>query len=107
MLLQQGEELGDKKLWKTGGVSMLEIFDLIGLHKMVTLSCDEGVLREGILPKLHALKIKECSELRKLPLGIKKLPDLKGLYGDRTWWENIIWEDNNMNMYFHKLFIEI
>ena len=67
-----------------------------------------GVLEEGTLPKLRVLKIKKCPLLKKLPIGMEKLPNLSALYGHRiSWWDKIIWEDHNMKICLQKLFKEI
>jgi hypothetical protein len=67
-------------------------------------SCEEGVLKEGTLPKLRVLKIFDCPALKKLPMGMEKLPNLTALYGQESWWENVIWEDTNMKICLDKVF---
>jgi hypothetical protein len=47
------------------------------------------------------LKILDYSTLKKSPMGIANLITL---YVQENWWENVMWEDNNMKIYLHKVF---
>lgn len=92
-----------------GAFPMLEMLVLKRMSELQSLtgpSCEGGALKEGTLLKLRVLKIVGCSALRKLPRGIEKLPNLIALYGPEGWWENMIWEDNDMKRCLDKIFIK-
>jgi disease resistance protein RPS2 len=97
-------DLGIGSFGKRSGFPKLEMLHLSEMPKLRSI----GVLVEETLPNLHVLKIKKCPLLRKLPMGLEKLPNLRALYGYKiSWWEKIIWEDHNIKIRLHKLFKEI
>jgi len=98
-------DLGIGSSGNSAGFPMLEMLHLSNMSKLRSIA-EEGVLKGETLLHLRVLKIKKCVVLRKLPKGMEKLVNLT-VYGHRSWWEQIIWEDNNMKMYLHKLFNEI
>jgi len=98
-------DLGIGSSGNSAGFPMLEMLHLSNMSKLRSIA-EEGVLKGETLLHLRVLKIKKCVVLRKLPKGMEKLVNLT-VYGHRSWWEQIIWEDNNMKMYLHKLFKEI
>lgn len=107
--LRNYSEVRDLRIGNSGnldGFPRLEMLHLSNLRKLRSMA-EEGVLKEGTLLKLHVLKITKCPMLRKLPKGMEKLPMLTALYGHKSWWDNIVSEDNNMKMHLLKLFKEI
>lgn len=87
-------------------LEMLVLKEMAELQSLTGPSCEGGALKEGTLLNLRVLKIFDCPALRKLPRGIEKLPNLKALYGRGGWWENMIWEDNDMKRCLDKIFIK-
>lgn len=98
-------DLGIGSSVNSGGFPMLEVMHLSNMTKLRSLA-EEGVLKRGTLLKLRVLKIQKCVVLRKLPKGMEKLDHLI-IYGHKSWWEQITWEDNDMKMHLHTLFKEI
>jgi len=101
------KDLGIGSSGDPGGFPMLEILVLKHMNQLQSLtgpSCEGGMLKEGTLPKLRVLKISRCPALKKLPMGIEKLPGLIALYGGERWWKSIIWEDNNIKIHVGKVF---
>lgn len=91
---------------RSRGFPKLEMLHLSEIPKLRSIG--RGVLEEAALPNLRVLKIKKCPLLRKLPIGLEKLPHFKALYGHKiSWWEKLIWEDHNMKICLDKLFREI
>lgn len=88
------------------GFPELEMLHLSEIPKLRSIG--KGAFVEESLPKLRVLKIKKCPLLRKLPIGLEKLPNFKALYGHKiSWWEKLTWEDHNMKTRLHELFREI
>lgn len=84
----------------------LEMLHLSEIPKLRSIG--KGALVEVALPKLRVLKIKKCPLLRKLPIGLEKLPNFKALYGHKiSWWEKLTWDDHNMKTRLQELFREI
>jgi hypothetical protein len=105
--LEDCETVKDLGIGSSGGFPMLEILVLNLMEQLQSLtgpSWEGGVLKEGTLGKLRVIKIRSCPALKKLPMGIEKLPSLTALYGGVRWWENIIGEDNNIKIYLHNVF---
>lgn len=98
-------DLGIGSSGNSGGFPMLETMHLSSMTKLRSIA-EEGVLKRGTLLKLRVLKIQKCVVLRKLPIGMEKLDHLI-IYGHKSWWEQITWEDNNMKMHLHTSFKEI
>jgi Leucine-rich repeat (LRR) protein len=75
--------LGIGSSQKPGGFPRLETLVLkymAQLQSMTCPSCEGGVLKEGTLSNLCVLKIQRCPALKKLPVGMDKLPKLR-IYG--------------------------
>lgn len=88
---------------RSRGFPKLEMLHLSEIPKLKSIG--ERVLEEAALPNLRVLKIKKCPLLRKLPIGLEKLPNFKALYGHKmSWWEKLGWEDKTR---LHELFREI
>jgi len=84
-------DLGIGSSQKPGGFPRLETLVLkymAQLQSMTCPSCEGGVLKEGTLSNLCVLKIQGCPALKKLPVGMDKLPKLR-IYGD-GWCKNLI-----------------
>ncbi|THU63266.1 hypothetical protein C4D60_Mb01t13930 [Musa balbisiana] len=56
----------------------------------------------GILPCLKHLKVKECPELKALPVGVNDMTPIAIIRGERQWWNNLTWEDERIKS--HLLF---
>jgi Leucine-rich repeat (LRR) protein len=85
---------------------MLKYLDLSGLNKLESIGGSLNIWNEGTLPKLQELSIQSCSWLRKLPLGMEKLSNLKIIMGELDWWQRIRWKDNEMKINLSQLFRE-
>lgn len=90
--------------FKRGDFPVLETLFLYSLSKLCSISGPFGLPNEGTLFKLENLSIRRCPLLRRLPLGIEKLPNLKKISGELDWWQNIIWEDTHMKASLSQLF---
>jgi len=78
-------DLGIGSSQKPGGFPRLETLvlkEMVQLQSMTCPSCEGGVLKEGTLSNLCVLKIQGCPALKKLPVGMDKLPKLR-IYGEK------------------------
>jgi hypothetical protein len=90
----------------SGSFQMLRYLNLYGLNKLESIGGSLNIWNEGTLPKLQELRVDKCSLLRKLPLGMEKLSNLKIIKGKLDWWQSIIWEDDEMKISLSQLFRE-
>ncbi|CAM8921574.1 unnamed protein product [Rhodiola kirilowii] len=55
---------------------------------------------------LEKLEVSNCPELRNLPFNAHNVGAIKEIKGDRRWWNNIIWRDDETRMILQKRFKE-
>lgn len=77
-----------------GGFSMLDSFCLQNCENLGDLVGQPDVWSDKTMPKLRVLTILGCPLLRRLPMGIEKLSNLKHISGEIEWWEKLIWADD-------------
>lgn len=88
----------------SGSFPMLRVLKLSDLPMLQSIGGPSNIWNEGTLPNLRTLAIRECPLLRKLPLGIEKLSNLKKIGGPLDWWERIVWENDEMKVQLSRLF---
>ncbi|GLJ21023.1 hypothetical protein SUGI_0384150 [Cryptomeria japonica] len=100
LLLQElGEEFGRK-----GCFPRLRELKLWMLPSLEGLSSS---VEEGALPMLHILAIFHCMKFKVLPWGLDNLKSLEQIRGDKEWWNEISWEDEEMKNHLHAKYVEI
>lgn len=53
----------------------------------------------GVLPSLKNIKVKECPKLKKLPVGVTDMTPIVIITGDKSWWNNLVIEDERIRPY--------
>lgn len=99
-------DCGESKELDFGSESfpMLRDLTLARLRMLQSIGGPSNIWNEGTLPNLRTLATRECPLLRKLPLGIEKLSNLKTIRGRLGWWESIVWENDEMKVQLSRLF---
>ncbi|GLJ10754.1 hypothetical protein SUGI_0134300 [Cryptomeria japonica] len=64
-------------------------------------------IREGSLLMLQNLVIFRCMNVKVLPSGLYYLKSLGQIRGDKEWWNEINWEDEEMKKHLHAKYVEI
>jgi hypothetical protein len=64
------------------------------------------VWNDKTMPNLKSLMIADCPLLRRLPRGIDKLSNLNQITGNLKWWQELIWEDENVKNNLSLIFKE-
>ncbi|XP_059070094.1 putative disease resistance protein At1g63350 [Cryptomeria japonica] len=64
-------------------------------------------IREGSLPMLQNLVIFRCMNVKVLPSSLYYLKSLGQIRGDKEWWNEINWEDEEMKKHLHAKYVEI
>jgi len=80
---------------------MLKKLVFYNLPKLESIT---NVLNGGAMSKLQYVEIRRCSLLKRLPIGIEKLCNLKEICGEEDWWSDIIWEDEATRVKLQPLF---
>lgn len=88
----------------SGSFQMLTDLTLDRLPMLESIGGPSNIWKEGMLPNLQTLDIWACPLLRKFPLGIEKLCNLKTIRGTSVWWESIVWENDEMKTQLSHLF---
>jgi len=83
------KELG---IGNSHGFSMLEELVLKSLHNLESIggALNNGVWNESTLPRQCILAIRGCWELKRLPVGMDKLPNLSKILAHKDQWNQII-----------------
>jgi len=92
----------------TGGFPMLEMLTLDELNKLQSIAGPSGVWNEGTMSKLQIVQIIDCPLLKRLPMGMEKLSNLRQINGELDWWQRITWpspDDDEMETSLCKLFM--
>ncbi|XP_077227996.1 putative disease resistance protein At4g27220 [Tasmannia lanceolata] len=70
-----------------------------------------GSICKGVslaFPALEHIDVRSCPNLKRLPVGIKKAPNLRKICGEREWWEALEWENDaikqQLQPFFHSLY---
>ncbi|XP_077231956.1 disease resistance protein At4g27190-like [Tasmannia lanceolata] len=56
---------------------------------------------------LEKIQVLSCSNLKRLPVGIKKAPNLRQIRGEREWWEALEWENDAIKQQLQPFFLEV
>ncbi|XP_077228794.1 disease resistance protein At4g27190-like [Tasmannia lanceolata] len=56
---------------------------------------------------LEKIQVLSCPNLKRLPVGIKKAPNLRQIRGEREWWEALEWENDAIKQQLQPFFLEI
>ncbi|XP_059075787.1 probable disease resistance protein At5g63020 isoform X2 [Cryptomeria japonica] len=99
LLTELGEEFARK-----GCFPRLRKLKLWMLSSLDSLSSS---VEEGALPMLHTLAIFHCMKVKVLPWGLDNLKSLEQIRGDKKWWNEISWEDEEMKNHLHPKYVEI
>jgi len=88
--------------------SILEELVLKFLHNLESIggALNNGVWNESTLPRLRILAIYGCPKLKRLPVGMDKLPKLSKILALKDQWNQIIWEDDVMKIGLQRLYKE-
>jgi disease resistance protein RPS2 len=100
------KELGIGNSGRSSGFLMLQKLVLLHLLNLESIAgpSNNGVWSESTLSRLRVLRISECPNLKRLPVGMDKLPNLITIFGEVNWWHQIIWENDDMKIHFENLF---
>ncbi|XP_077228772.1 disease resistance protein At4g27190-like [Tasmannia lanceolata] len=55
-------------------------------------------------PALEEIEVYWCPNIKRLPVGIKKAPNLRKIYGNREWWEALEWENDAIKQQLQPFF---
>lgn len=89
-----------------GSLPMLERLTLSGLQELESIAGPSTLWNEITMPKLQILRIIDCPLLRRLPMGMDKLSNLREIVGKLDWWEGLIWKDYDIKIKLSQLFRE-
>ncbi|GLJ10728.1 hypothetical protein SUGI_0133960 [Cryptomeria japonica] len=64
-------------------------------------------VEEGALPMLQTLTIFRCMKVKVLPQGLDNLKSLEQIRGEKEWWNEISWRNEEMKNHFHAKYMEI
>nr|ABR18473.1 unknown [Picea sitchensis] len=95
------KELGIGKWGSASGFPMLESLNLIDLPKLESMASSSSNVEwnEQTMPKLQVLSLTDCASLKGLPMGIEKLPNLREIKVQKDRWEELIWEENDVEIF--------
>lgn len=107
--LSDCDGLKELEIGKSGGFLMLEKLILFELENLESIgrASDNDVWNESTLPRLRILYVNKCPKLRRLPVGMDKLTNLTAIFGEEEWWQQIIWEDGDMQTHLQSLYREL
>ncbi|XP_054777404.1 disease resistance protein At4g27190-like [Prosopis cineraria] len=78
----------------------LKVIILANLSKLKTICLNENLA----WPSLELLHIQNCPELRSLAFNMTNAANLRTIKGDRGWWSNLDWTDNQVQERFRYAF---
>ncbi|GLJ21035.1 hypothetical protein SUGI_0384370 [Cryptomeria japonica] len=100
LLKELGEEFGRKGCFPV--LRKLKLWMLPSLENL------PSSVEEGALPMLQTLAIFRCTKVKVLPSGLDNLKSLEQIGGDKEWWNEISWEDEDTkNPNLHARYVEI
>ncbi|GJN17449.1 hypothetical protein PR202_gb04513 [Eleusine coracana subsp. coracana] len=53
----------------------------------------------GVLPFLKNLKVRGCTKLQKIPVGMNENSPLLVTNGEESWWNSLIWDDESIKLW--------
>ncbi|KAK1303502.1 Disease resistance protein [Acorus calamus] len=104
IILRGEEEVESDNLFP----SLVEI-ELEGLPNLTSFFSDGGSLAPTSLSlsSLKHVEVKDCPQLKKLPLGPQSSPKLEWIKGNKEWLEGLVWDDENSRSRFQLLLEEL
>ncbi|XP_077228374.1 disease resistance protein RPS2-like [Tasmannia lanceolata] len=69
-----------------------------------------GSICKGVslaFPELEEIEVNWCPNIKRLPVGIKKAPNLRKIRGYREWWEALEWENDAIKQQLQTVFVAI
>ncbi|XP_059072892.1 putative disease resistance protein At1g59780 [Cryptomeria japonica] len=99
LLTEMGEEFGRKGCFPR--LRKLKLWMLPSLESL----CSS--VEEGSLPMLQTLTISRCMKVKALPQGLGNLKSLEHIRGEKEWWNEISWRNEEMKNHLHAKYMEI
>ncbi|XP_059075784.1 probable disease resistance protein At5g63020 [Cryptomeria japonica] len=99
LLKELGKEFGRKDCFTR--LRKLKLWMLPSLESLFSS------VEEGALPMLQILAIFHCMKVKVLPWGLDNLKSLEQIRGDKEWWNEISWEDEEMKNHLRAKYMEI
>ncbi|XP_077228795.1 disease resistance protein RPS2-like [Tasmannia lanceolata] len=66
-----------------------------------------GSICKGVslaFPALELIYVDSCPNIKRLPVGIKKAPNLRTIYGESKWWKALEWENDAIKQQLQPFF---
>ncbi|GLJ10740.1 hypothetical protein SUGI_0134130 [Cryptomeria japonica] len=99
LLTELGEEFGRKGCFPR--LRKLKLSMLPSLESVCSF------VEEGALPMLQTLTIFRCMKFKVLPPGLDNLNSLEQIKGEKEWWNEISWRNEEMKKHVHAKYVEI
>ncbi|XP_057853059.2 probable disease resistance protein At1g61300 [Cryptomeria japonica] len=99
LLTELGEDFGRKGCFPR--LRKLKLWMLPSLESVCSF------VEEGALPMLQTLTIFRCMQVKVLPPGLDNLNSLEQIKGEKEWWNEISWRNEEMKKHLHTRYVEI
>ncbi|MBA0555331.1 hypothetical protein Golob_025516, partial [Gossypium lobatum] len=61
-------------------------------------------IREGVWPSFEYISVYYCPNFKKINLDSKSKNTLKGIKGEKDWWDSLEWKEPSLSIHFNDLF---
>ncbi|KAH1095984.1 hypothetical protein J1N35_012905 [Gossypium stocksii] len=75
-------------------------FKRLILHYLPALE----TIREGVWPSFEYISVCNCPNFKKINLDSKSKHTLKGIKGEKDWWDSLEWKEPSLSIHFNDLF---
>ncbi|MBA0612254.1 hypothetical protein Godav_012882 [Gossypium davidsonii] len=75
-------------------------FKRLTLHYLPALE----TIREGVWPSFEYISVCNCPNFKKINLDSKSKHTLKGIKGEKDWWDSLEWKEPSLSVHFNDLF---
>ncbi|XP_016714003.2 disease resistance protein At4g27190 isoform X2 [Gossypium hirsutum] len=75
-------------------------FKRLTLHYLPALV----TIREGVWPSFEYISVCNCPNFKKINLDSKSKHTLKGIKGEKDWWDSLEWKEPSLSIHFNDLF---
>ncbi|KAG4156663.1 hypothetical protein ERO13_D02G010400v2 [Gossypium hirsutum] len=75
-------------------------FKRLTLHYLPALE----TIREGVWPSFKYISVCNCPNFKKINLDSKSKHTLKGIKGEKDWWDSLQWKEPSLSIHFNDLF---
>ncbi|MBA0647395.1 hypothetical protein Goklo_015282 [Gossypium klotzschianum] len=75
-------------------------FKRLTLHYLPALE----TIREGVWPSFEYISVCNCPNFKKINLDSKSKHTLKGIKGEKDWWDSLEWKEPSLSIHFNDLF---